>query len=91
MNRLLVECEAGKVTDIFVTELDRFTRRVELILEIDKMFQKNRIRIHTASTILDLTDSGSRFYTLLQSLLGDHENLLKTERSIRGMTQGVRQ
>lgn len=91
MNRLLAECEAGRVTDIFVTELDRFTRRVELILEIDKMFQKNRIRIHAASTILDLTDSDSRFYTLLQSLLGERENRVKTERSIRGMTQAVKQ
>lgn len=91
MNRLLKACEEGQVSDIFVTELDRFTRRIELILEIDKMFQKNGIRIHASSTVLDLNDSESRFITLLQSLLGERENRVKTERSIRGMTQAVKE
>jgi site-specific DNA recombinase len=90
ISKLLKDCEKGLVSDIFVTELDRFTRRIELILEVEKMFVSQKINIHTCSASINLDDPEQRFIALLQSLLGERENKVKSERSKRGMERAAK-
>jgi len=89
LTRLLEMCKQGKVTDIYVTELDRFARRVELILQVDKMFRDNEITIHAGNTSIDFNDPDTRFVAYLHALLGERENRLKTKRSTRAVYEGI--
>lgn len=90
LQRLLKLCDDKKVTDLFVTEIDRFARRINLIIDIDRTFQDNDITIHAGNLTLNMRDPEQRFQVYFQALLGERENIIKTKRSGRSMEEVVR-
>jgi len=90
LTELLKLVDAGKVTDIFVTETDRLTRSPELHQKMKVKFMLHNIIIHTVSGSIDFKDYDQEFMADLRALMSKRENSLKSARSIRGLTEAAK-
>ena len=74
LTNILLKAELGEVHHIFITDIDRLTRNVRLVLDIERILLKHEITIHTLSAKLDMKDLDQRFHTLIHSVFSEHEN-----------------
>lgn len=89
LQRLLAMCVTGKVKNIYVTEIDRFARKVELIFKVDKLFQEHNIALHANNMKIDFNEPEQKFIAYLGALMGERENGVKTKRSTRCMFEAA--
>lgn len=90
LTQLLEECKAGKVTDIFVADIDRLSRNLRLVLAIETIFLEHDITIHTLSNTLDFDDPDQRFHTIIQSVFAEHENRKRIRKIKHSLAAAVR-
>ena len=69
LQRLIGLMKEGKVTDVFVTDIDRLAFSIELILELDKMFELHGITLHAGNRRVDMRNSEQSFMKFFQALL----------------------
>ena len=90
LTELLRLVDAGEISDIWVTELDRLTRSPELHFKLKVKFIRHNVIIHTISAKTDYSDYDQEFMADLKALMSKRENSLKSARSVRGMTEAVK-
>lgn len=74
LTKILNKAKLGEVRHIFITDIDRLTRNLRLVLDIERILLEHEITIHTLSARLDMEDPDQRFQTIMQSVFSEHEN-----------------
>lgn len=89
LRHLLDLCDEGKVSAIFITELDRLSRSPIAMYYIKQVLIENNVLLYTTGQRIDLRDTDDEFLSDLTALLSRRENTIRSKRSKRGLRESA--
>ncbi|MCW8896877.1 MAG: recombinase family protein [Flavobacteriales bacterium] len=87
---LLSLCEKNEVDTIFITDMDRLSRNMRLVLDIEKIIIKHGITLITLSQTIDLKDPDQHFQAMLLAMMAEHENTKRVRKIKHSLAAAVR-
>ena len=91
LKELLHDVEAGLVSSVFVTKLDRITRSTKDLLYLTEFFESTNIRFASISENIDTTSAHGRLLRQLIGVLSQFERELVAERVSVDMSHRAKQ
>lgn len=89
LQKLLQDCDSGKVDDIYVIDQDRLGRSMEEQITLKARLKNAGVKIYSNAGIIDFTDIDSAFLSDLKALLGELETTKLSKRIQRVLEESV--
>ena len=81
LNQLLEDCKSGKISDVFVTDLDRLTRSAKMLVKLKEKLKSYKVNIHTKYALIGYHFTEEEFLSELEGLISKRKNAIQEYQS----------